>query len=80
MGSPLQKDTEPFKITGNWDIQSKHLKQEFSQLIDADLKFETGQEDSLIGRLMSRLNKKEEEIIYILKRVMQQQDDIIVAV
>jgi hypothetical protein len=37
--------TEPFKVTGNWSEQSKHLKEKFSQLTDADLKFVEGKEE-----------------------------------
>ena len=59
---------EPFKITGNWGIQSKKLKEKFSQLTDADLKFETGKEDDLLKRVEARLNKKREEVINIIKK------------
>lgn len=58
----------PFKITGDWSIQSKQLKEKFSQLTDADLKFETGKEEDLIERVIARLNKKREEVINILKK------------
>ncbi len=62
------KSTEDFKITGNWDAQSKQLKEKFVQLTDSDLKFETGKENELVGRLETRLNKKREEVINILKK------------
>jgi hypothetical protein len=42
MENSKNKTTESFKITGNWATQSKELKSKFSQLTDADLKFETG--------------------------------------
>lgn len=68
MDTSQNKNNETFKITGNWDSQSKQLKEKFSQLTDADLKFETGKEDELLTRVESRLNKKREEVINIIKK------------
>jgi uncharacterized protein YjbJ (UPF0337 family) len=56
------------KITGNWDTQSKLLKEKYSQLTDADLKFEAGKEEELISRVETKLNKKREEVINIIKK------------
>jgi uncharacterized protein YjbJ (UPF0337 family) len=61
-------DSEVFKISGNWEAQAKSLKAKYSQLTDADLKFENGKENELIGRVETRLNKKREEVINILKK------------
>lgn len=66
------KTNEVFKITGDWAVQSKQLKEKFSQLTDSDLKFEPGKEQELIGRVETRLNKKREEVINILKKVQPQ--------
>ena len=63
------KTPETFKMTGNWEAQSKQLKTKFSQLTDADLKFETGKEAELLGRVQSRLNKNREDVIGIIKDV-----------
>ncbi len=63
------KTNEVFKITGDWAAQSKQLKEKFSQLTDADLKFEPGKEQELLGRVETRLNKKREEVINILNKV-----------
>lgn len=68
MDTTQNKTPEDFKITGNWDIQSKKLKEKFSQLTDADLKFETGKENELLTRVETRLNKKREEVINIIKK------------
>jgi hypothetical protein len=57
-----------YKIVGNWDEQSKILKEKFPQLTEADLKFETGKEVELFARLEQRLNKKRDEIISLLKK------------
>jgi hypothetical protein len=59
---------EPFMITGNWKIQSKQLKEKYSQLTDLDLMFETGKETELLNRLEIRLRKRRGEVIDILKR------------
>ncbi len=61
--------TDPFKITGNWADQSKQLKSKFSQLTDADLKFEAGQESELLSRVESRLCKNREEVKAIIRNV-----------
>ncbi|MDA9563470.1 hypothetical protein N9R81_02205 [Flavobacteriales bacterium] len=59
----------PFKITGNWNEQSKLLKGKFSQLTDPDLKFEAGKEKELLEKLEIRLNKETDEVIDIIKKV-----------
>lgn len=59
---------ETFKVTGDWNTQSKQLKEKFSQLTDADLRFETGHENDLLSRIETRLNKKREEVINIIKK------------
>jgi len=58
---------EDFKIK-NWDESSKKLKEQFSQLTDADLKFETGKEDDLLNRIENRLNKKRPEVINLINK------------
>lgn len=68
MDTNHNKDQEAFKITGNWDLQSKQLKEKFSQLTDSDLKFEAGKENELITRVETRLHKNREEVINIIKK------------
>ncbi|MNS52225.1 hypothetical protein D3C72_849350 [compost metagenome] len=69
MDTTQNKGNTPFTITGNWDTQSKQLKGKYVQLTDADLKFETGKEDALLTRIETKLNKKRDEVIYIIKKV-----------
>ena len=57
-----------YKIVGNWDEQSKTLKEKFPQLTDEDLKFEIGKDIELFARLENRLNKKRGEVISLLKK------------
>lgn len=59
---------ESFKIVGDWDIQSKRLKEKFSQLTDSDLRLEAGREEDLLIRIESRLNKKRDEVIFLIKK------------
>ena len=68
MDNQAKKAEEAFKITGNWAIQSKALKEKYAQLTDSDLKFETGKEMDLIKRIETRLNKKHDEVVNILKK------------
>jgi uncharacterized protein YjbJ (UPF0337 family) len=68
METKPSKSTEPFKITGNWNAQSKILQEKFPQLTDADLKFETGKEEQILGRIEARIHKKREEVINIIKK------------
>jgi hypothetical protein len=68
MGTETNKTPKVFKMTGDWKVQSKQLQEKFSQLTDADLKFEAGKENDLLGRVQTRLNKNREEVINILKK------------
>jgi len=68
MDSTRHRGHRHFKIIENWAIQSKQLKEQFSQLTDEDLKFESGNESELFTKIGSRLNKKRGEVINILIR------------
>ncbi len=59
---------EPFKIVGNWDVQSKRLKEKFSELTDEDVKLVAGKENELLTRLIKRLNKTRDEVIGLVRR------------
>lgn len=59
---------EQFKMTGNWEEQSKELKSKFSQLTDSDLKFEAGKENEMIKRMETRLGKNHDEVVEIIKK------------
>lgn len=62
------KHTEALKITGDWGIQAKALKEKYSQLTDADLKFEPGKESELLSRIALKINKTNEEVLNIIKK------------
>lgn len=60
---------ENFKMVGDWTGQSKTLKEKYPLLVDADLKFEKGKENDLLARVGTRLNKRRDEVINILRKV-----------
>lgn len=62
----LLKNT--FNKPEEWNVQSKRLKERYPELTDTDLVLEPGQEEALVTRLESRLNKKREEIIFLIKK------------
>ncbi|MEQ8925054.1 MAG: hypothetical protein RLO81_04530 [Fulvivirga sp.] len=68
MDSTINEVAEKFTITGNWDEQSKNLKRRFSELTDADLVFEKGEENDLVNRLVAKLNRESNEIKSILRK------------
>ena len=70
MDQPQNVNNELFKITKDWDWQSKLLlKENFGQLTLADLKFERGKENELLDRIGTRLSKTRQEIINILRKL-----------
>ena len=69
MENSQNKPAENFKISGDWSKQSKQFQEKYSQLTDEDLKFEAGKENDLLNRVESKLNKKREEVINIIKKV-----------
>jgi uncharacterized protein YjbJ (UPF0337 family) len=68
METTKSKANEKFEMTGNWETQAKELKKNYAQLTDADLKFEAGKENELLGRIETRLKKNREEVIGIIKK------------
>lgn len=69
METEKQKTPKMFTITGDWKLQSKQLKEDYTQLTDSDLKFERGKENDLLERVQKRLNKNREEVISIIRKV-----------
>jgi YD repeat-containing protein len=67
MNTTDKKNNDNFTITGDWDKQSKILRETFTNLTDSDLKFETGKENDLLTRIQSRLGKKRYEVIELLR-------------
>ena len=52
----------------DWDILKIKLNRKYRELSDEDLAFEPGQEDELICRLMERLKRNREYVVFTLKK------------
>jgi hypothetical protein len=63
-----RKPSECYIVSGDWEKQSKALIGRYPILTSKDVKFETGKETDLFERLVTKLNKNLNEIIYILKK------------
>ena len=63
--------SSPLTIKGNWNDLAKKLQTKFSNLTDADLEFAEGKEEDLLKRIETRLDKKREEVVEILKQIQQ---------
>ena len=61
---------ESFRISGDWEIQSKLLRRRFPQLTLSDLEFEVSRESELLIRIEKRLNKQRAEVIEIIKKTI----------
>ena len=68
MDAIKSKTIQPFKIVGNWEVQSKKLKEKFPQLTVEDLKYEAGKDVELLTRLETRLKKDRHEVISLIKK------------
>ncbi len=68
MQNKVNKPEVDFKMTGDWEAQSRILKEKFPQLTKADLVYEKNHEDDLLERIQKRLNKKRGEVINIIRK------------
>lgn len=59
-------EPEIFTIPANWQELAKKLRVKYEFLTDADVKFEVGKENELLGCIASRLHLKREEVIKII--------------
>ncbi|MCJ7935905.1 MAG: hypothetical protein MUW56_20325 [Chryseobacterium sp.] len=69
MDTNRNKGKSPFKIPGDWNLQSKQLKEKFSTLTDHDLKLEEGKEAETLEKIGNRLRKNREEVLEIIKEI-----------
>lgn len=54
-----------------WDRLKLKIKRKYTNLSDEDLSYQQGQEEELITRLMARLRRKREYIVFTLKKGME---------
>ena len=71
MMSTTANVTNPFTIKGNWNDHVKKLQAQFPKLTDADLEFTEGKEEDLLKRMETRLAKKRDEVLGILKQIVE---------
>lgn len=51
-----------------WDRLKLKVKRKYNHLSDEDLAYQQGQEEELITRLMGRLKRKRDYIVFTLKK------------
>lgn len=51
-----------------WDRLKLKLKRKYNHLSEEDLSYEQGQEEELISRLMLRLKRKREYVVFTLEK------------
>lgn len=54
-----------------WDRLKLKLKRKYNHLSEEDLAYQQGQEEELITRLMQRLKRKREYVVFTLEKGMQ---------
>jgi len=58
---------DKLELKGNWHELKGKVKQAHGDLTDADLKYEDGQDEELLGRLQKKLGKTRDEVVDWLK-------------
>ena len=59
-------NTNPTPVKGNWNEQKIKLKEKFTTLTDADLKYESGKKDEMMEKIQVKLGKTKEELTTII--------------
>ena len=59
----------------DWDLLKIKLKRKYRDLSDEDLSFEPGQEEELITRLMERLKRNREYVVFTIRKSMVNLDN-----
>jgi hypothetical protein len=54
-----------------WDRLKLKLKRKYNHLSEEDLSYQQGQEEELITRLMLRLKRKREYVVFTLEKGLQ---------
>lgn len=52
----------------DWDRLKLKVKRKYNHLTDEDLAYEAGQEEALITRLMERIKRNREYVVFTLKK------------
>lgn len=59
----------------DWDLLKIKVKRKYNHLSDEDLAYEQGQEEELIVRLMGRLKRNREYVVFTLKKALVNLDN-----
>ena len=68
METVVKEASENFVIGGNWEMESKFLREQFPLLTTEDLAYEMGKDEELLGRIQARLYKSREEVLIIIRK------------
>jgi hypothetical protein len=52
----------------DWDRLKLKIQRKYNHLTDSDLAYQEGQEEELITRMMTRLKRKREYVVFTLKK------------
>jgi hypothetical protein len=53
-----------------WERMKIKLQRKYNHLTDEQLQYTEGQEDDLITRIMARINRKREYVVFTLKKAL----------
>lgn len=57
------------RIRSNWNDKKGKLKENFSELSEADLYYNKGEEEELVDRIQKKTGKSKDEVIRILEEI-----------
>lgn len=57
------------RIRSNWNDKKGKLKENFSELSEADLYYNKGEEEELVDRIQKKTGKTKDEVIRILEEI-----------
>ena len=60
---------DTLKIKGKWNRLKGRLKEKFADLTDADLVYEQGKEDRLIGNIQKKTGETRDAVIKLLREI-----------
>jgi uncharacterized protein YjbJ (UPF0337 family) len=66
----MTTNTTPHEaVKGNWGEQKGKLKAKFPTLTDADLTYESGKKEEMLGKIETKLGKTKEELAAIINKL-----------
>ena len=57
------------RIRSNWNDKKGKLKENFTELSEADLYYNKGEEEDLVDRIQKKTGKTKDEVIRILEEI-----------